>query len=166
MDEKTLIAARIKRIRKHLGLSQSAFGEKIGVQQRTVSDWESARTSPGAVEMLRIVGLGISPDWLLSGEGDLCSAKTHGYAASESSGPLAGRIDRALWRLIRTIVESSYRKNGISPSHGDVDDVVIGKYNMICRYIGDESRLDMAIDMLKYQIADEIEQGRTRAGKA
>jgi len=39
-------AERIKEYRTSIGLSQSAFGEKIGRQQQTIAQWEKGRNSP------------------------------------------------------------------------------------------------------------------------
>lgn len=34
---------RIQELRKQRGLSQAALGEKLGVKQNTISQWESGR---------------------------------------------------------------------------------------------------------------------------
>ena len=39
-------AARIARLRRLLGLSQTAFAAEIGVRQQTVSEWETGRYEP------------------------------------------------------------------------------------------------------------------------
>lgn len=36
----------VSAIRQELGLSQSDFGEKVGVDQSTVSLWETGKTEP------------------------------------------------------------------------------------------------------------------------
>jgi DNA-binding transcriptional regulator YiaG len=37
---------RIQKLRNRLGMSQSAFAERMGVRQATVSDWETAKQTP------------------------------------------------------------------------------------------------------------------------
>lgn len=48
------LATRIKRARERLRLSQQALATAIGVSQKTIDNWENARTSPrssiGALE--------------------------------------------------------------------------------------------------------------------
>lgn len=38
--------SRIRRLRKHLGLSQAEFGDRMGIRQATVSDWETGKQTP------------------------------------------------------------------------------------------------------------------------
>lgn len=40
------VAARIKGVRAATGLSQAAFGERVGAKKATVQSWENARTAP------------------------------------------------------------------------------------------------------------------------
>jgi len=39
-------AARVRRLRQHLGESQAAFAERIGTRQQTVSEWETGSSTP------------------------------------------------------------------------------------------------------------------------
>lgn len=40
---------RVKRLRAELGLSQQDFGERMGVRQATVSDWETGKQTPSRI---------------------------------------------------------------------------------------------------------------------
>lgn len=51
------IGRRIVALRQRLGLNQSRFGRQVGVDQSTVSRWESGRQMPGPVELSRIARL-------------------------------------------------------------------------------------------------------------
>jgi DNA-binding transcriptional regulator YiaG len=48
MDEKRAAwdAARVRRLRRALELSQQAFARELGVRQQTVSDWETGLYRP------------------------------------------------------------------------------------------------------------------------
>ena len=46
-----LLSGRLERLRKDSGLSQIELGEKIGVSQKTISSWETARTYPRMKEI-------------------------------------------------------------------------------------------------------------------
>ena len=39
-------APRVQALRKHLGLTQQAFSEKLGTRQQTISEWETGRYEP------------------------------------------------------------------------------------------------------------------------
>lgn len=53
--ENSWTAARIARLRRLLGLSQTAFAAELGVRQQTVSEWETGQYGPrgASVRMLR-----------------------------------------------------------------------------------------------------------------
>jgi len=53
-NDKHLIAAEIKRIRKALCLSQSAFGQQLNRQKSAVSKWEQGRCVPPVHVYLQI----------------------------------------------------------------------------------------------------------------
>ena len=39
-------AGRVRALRRHLGLSQNALAEELGVRQQTVSEWETGQYRP------------------------------------------------------------------------------------------------------------------------
>jgi phage repressor protein C with HTH and peptisase S24 domain len=62
----------IRLLRKSLNLTQKGLAEKLGVTYETVQNWESGRVD---VPMKRIKQIaetfGVSPDWLLTGNGEM-----------------------------------------------------------------------------------------------
>ncbi len=63
---------RIKMIRKQLQLSQSDFGERIGITESAVSNYENGRRSITEQTKLAILKeYNISKLWLENGEGDM-----------------------------------------------------------------------------------------------
>lgn len=65
------IGDRIKLLREKHGLSQAAFGRRIGVSSGNVGDWESEKKKslPGAKAIYTIAKeFQVSADWLLAGE--------------------------------------------------------------------------------------------------
>ena len=63
---------RIKAIRKHLHLTQSQFGEKIGVKGNTVTTYESGDRYPSnAVIDLICAKFSVSEKWLRTGSGSM-----------------------------------------------------------------------------------------------
>lgn len=60
---------RIKELRKALGLTQEKFGEKIGVRQNTVAQYEMGRNIPiDSVINLICREFGVREEWLRTGE--------------------------------------------------------------------------------------------------
>lgn len=63
---------RIARVRKLLGLSQRQFGERIGVQRGTVTNYELGRNIPTeTVRQMICREFGVRREWLETGEGEM-----------------------------------------------------------------------------------------------
>ena len=68
---------RIKQARKHFGLTQAAFGEKIKVKGNTVTSWETGtRTPTDAIINSICREFGISENWLRYGTGEMNAEAT------------------------------------------------------------------------------------------
>jgi transcriptional regulator with XRE-family HTH domain len=63
--------ARIRQIRKQIGLNQTEFGESVGVTPQAVSQWERGVTDP-EVDRLQAIAdkFAVSFDWLAGGKGE------------------------------------------------------------------------------------------------
>jgi transcriptional regulator with XRE-family HTH domain len=63
--------ARIRQIRKQVELTQTEFGERLGVSPQAVSQWERDLTDP-EIERLQAIAdtFGVSFEWLAGGKGD------------------------------------------------------------------------------------------------
>lgn len=63
---------RIKEVRLSAGLTQTAFGERVGVKQNTIAQIESGNRVPSEQLTLSICReYGINRHWLETGEGDM-----------------------------------------------------------------------------------------------
>lgn len=65
------IAARLKRVRAELGLSQSELADAIGGSKRGIQDNECGKAAPASAVLRGLVRLGINANWLLTGEGPM-----------------------------------------------------------------------------------------------
>jgi len=62
---------RLAGAREAAGLSQAAFGTKLGVKKSTIVAWENDLKEPRANRLQMLAGiLGVSITWLLTGEGE------------------------------------------------------------------------------------------------
>lgn len=63
---------RIKQVRKHLCLTQSEFGERIGVKSNTITGYEIGARSPSdAIIMAICREFHVDEHWLRTGEGEM-----------------------------------------------------------------------------------------------
>lgn len=82
---------RIKALRKSLDLSQSAFGDRLGVKQNTVATWESgARTPSDAIIKSICREFGVDEVWLRHGEGEMFKSRSWKEDVAAYMGQLLG----------------------------------------------------------------------------
>ena len=63
---------RIKKLRKHLDLTQREFGERIGVKGNTITQYEMGRNEPiDAVISLICREFNVREEWLRNGTGEM-----------------------------------------------------------------------------------------------
>lgn len=63
---------RIKTLRKCLKLTQTEFGEKLGISMRGIQKWENGESVPQQSSLLLLKQIyNINPDWLLNGTGNM-----------------------------------------------------------------------------------------------
>lgn len=68
----TSLGQRIAERRKLLGLSQEAFGDKMGVSRQAISKWEADAATPEIEKLITMSKLfGVSVGWLLGTEADI-----------------------------------------------------------------------------------------------
>ena len=85
------IAQRIRKLRKHLGLSQKEFAQKLNRKQSTVGMWESGeRNVPDFTYLGLAQVFGVNETWLRTGEGEMFAS-----AAPESTSNLPSPFEYA-----------------------------------------------------------------------
>lgn len=100
---------RIGQLRKSLGLTQKQFGEKIGVQRGTVTNYELGRNIPTETVRLMICKVyGVRRKWLETREGEMFEQKTRYEQAWDMSEKyLSNENEMFRQRLISAISELS-----------------------------------------------------------
>ena len=89
MVKKEEVGRRIKQVREHAGLSQSDFGQRIGVHRQTVYRLESGRLKLSSKKRDTICEeFGVDPAWLEFGRGDM-----FGDLQDVAEGSLADRAE-------------------------------------------------------------------------
>lgn len=63
---------RIKKLRKHLDLTQKEFGERLGIKGTTIANYELGRNEPiDAVISLICREFNVNEEWLRNGTGEM-----------------------------------------------------------------------------------------------
>ena len=97
---------RIKQIRKDAHLTQTAFGERIGVKGNTITNYETGLRVPSDAIILAICReFGVNETWLRTGEGEMYVEYTREEAIAAFVGDLLADEDDDNFklRLIRVL---------------------------------------------------------------
>lgn len=63
---------QLKKLRKHLDMTQQSFADKIGMKQNTIAQYEMGRTIPSDAIVFSICReFGVNESWLRTGEGEM-----------------------------------------------------------------------------------------------
>ncbi|NVZ96789.1 helix-turn-helix domain-containing protein [Pseudomonas sp. B6001] len=101
------IAARLRSVIDERGMSIKEASEVVGIPYRTLQNYLLGEREPNAKAMAAIrTHLGISLDWLLTGEGSMCLG-----VSSVSSEPQAkNQQEEAILELFRSLGEAGKRE--------------------------------------------------------
>ena len=114
MDIKIEIGNRIKRVRGKL--SQQAFSKQLNVGQTTVGRYERGERSPDAEFLLLLKNhFNISPNWLISGDGQMHDGETQCQSSKEKKTEI--EFDQIPLHVLKQIVSD----------HNDLMDEFIDK---------------------------------------
>lgn len=67
-EQRITTAARLKKIRKSMGMSQDRFAEYLDISLSAYKKIESGENSVSSYVLYKLVGVGISADYLLTGK--------------------------------------------------------------------------------------------------
>lgn len=90
--------SRIKAIRKHLNLTQTQFGERIGIKQNTIAAYESGIRIPSEAAIVSICReFNVNRHWLETGEGDMFNPESD--SANDQYPPIIRAVLNSYSRL-------------------------------------------------------------------
>ncbi len=130
------IGERLKEIRLKLKLSQTEFGQKVGLERTSLSNYERGVDQPGKGRLYLIAEkFGVNPEWLINGTGE--PYKSNEVSAEDRDeierehirrmfSELSPRTQRIILDVLKERIEQdklnkSYRNNiEIGTVHGDV----------------------------------------------
>lgn len=95
------LAERLKEARKSLGLNASEMADRVGLAaRRSWESYERGQSTPKSEILEKLVELGFSPDWLLTGEGTM-----RGESASIAPAPSRKSAERPDLDVLRDEIE-------------------------------------------------------------
>ena len=98
---------RIKQIRKHYGLTQIDFGERIGLNGTTITGYENGRRVPNDAIIMTICNVyGINEQWLRTGVGDMKKETPRSFVDELASQHHLGRNATALLNVVASAFET------------------------------------------------------------
>ncbi|WP_265822572.1 helix-turn-helix domain-containing protein [Geovibrio ferrireducens] len=108
---------RIKNIRKILKLNQKDFSDKIGINQSTLSQYESGTINPSKAVLISISNsFGVSIEWLLTGEGEMLAA----FAGKNYQNIGDGNSITVIDDVYKSKININDRFNSLSPEAQEV----------------------------------------------
>ena len=97
---------RIKELRKSLGLTQTEFGDMIGVKGNTITNYEAGLRNPSNAIISSICRVfGVNEAWLRDGDGEMFVKKSRDEELAEFFGSVAGLDEGFKKRFLRILAE-------------------------------------------------------------
>ena len=139
---------RLKQLRHHLGLTQAQFAKDLGVQQRTISNWETGRNEPNIdILALIIAKWAVNINWLITGLGDMF---TNGLKDISSTNQTITGDNNAIGNnnSINTNTQSKLK---------DSEKDLLKEYKKLPEKVQEYYFYQIKADALKYEIGDSFE---------
>lgn len=96
---------QLKKLRKHLDMTQQAFADKIGMKQNTIAQYEMGRTVPSDAIVFSICReFGVNENWLRTGEGEMFEELTEQKKLMKYTGLLLKDKDSAIAAAIQSLI--------------------------------------------------------------
>lgn len=96
---------RIRKLRKHLDLTQREFADKIGVRQNTVAQYEIGRNEPvDSVFSLICREFNVNEEWLRTGIGEMFIEKDDEDVLMEQLGRILGSDSSFKKRFVKAFM--------------------------------------------------------------
>lgn len=96
---------QLKKLRKHLDMTQQAFADKIGMKQNTIAQYEMGRTVPSDAIVFSICReFSVNENWLRTGEGEMFEQLTEQQKLIKYTALLLKNKDSVIAAAIQTLI--------------------------------------------------------------
>ena len=100
-----IMKEQLKKLRKHLDMTQQAFADKIGMKQNTIAQYEMGRTVPSDAIVFSICReFGVNENWLRTGNGEMFEELTEQQKLMKYTALLLKNKDSAIATAIQTLI--------------------------------------------------------------
>lgn len=100
-----IMKEQLKKLRKHLDMTQQAFADKIGMKQNTIAQYEMGRTVPSDAIVFSICReFGVNENWLRTGDGEMFEELTEQQKLMKYTALLLKNKDSAIATAIQTLI--------------------------------------------------------------
>lgn len=121
------VGERLKAARKEVGLNQSTFAEMVDMSLRGYQANEQDVSNPSTVVLKKFAELGVSPLWLLTGNGNMMLDKTSKqiYEDADNSATETKAIVDALNLIFDNLMEPTPPETKVNNTHEIYDEIGI-----------------------------------------
>ena len=96
---------RLKKLRKHLGITQQEFADKIGVKRNSYANYETGRNTPIDAIIVSICReFDVNEEWLRTGEGEMFEQMTEQQKILKYTALLLKDKDSVIANAIQTLI--------------------------------------------------------------
>lgn len=124
----TTLAERLRGIRTKMGLKQSELAAQSGVSERAYQGYEAGKSVPGGDAIEGFMKVGISANWLLTGEGSMLLADLQAPAAPAAP---PGALDIARMRLSIEAVEEGLAAASRTMTPNKKAELIMAVYDLL-----------------------------------
>ena len=118
---------RVAQLRKHLGMTQEAFGKRIGLTDAMVSMIESGKKAiQNRIASLICYSFGVNEDWLRYGKGNMLSSK----AETEDERQLLAMFEKLSDEMKRVVLQKVKDLLAADETWTEATDRTDRKYNL------------------------------------
>jgi transcriptional regulator with XRE-family HTH domain len=136
----------LREVRRSLGdPERGEFSSRLGLNKSTVANYERGEAEPSASALSAYSRLGVSLNWLLTGEGEMFADPSKAPAKREPRG-----IDPAVFRQVGRLVTRVYKEEGVKLPPDAVLDEQADAYNALLARAEDPTDADELIALLTW----------------
>jgi transcriptional regulator with XRE-family HTH domain len=143
-------ADRLKDARNFYGMSQEDMAARLEVSYRTYQGYEQGASEPKAAVLERLVSLGFSGQWLLTGQGEMRGEST-------APAPASKVVDEDLNGLLIEAVAAAYAAAGIKAGPREWGRVAAEIYNDIASVATSRDVWEEAIQIAALQLRRRLQ---------
>ena len=127
-----MLNERVRKARQFLELNTSEIAAICGIDRKTWERYETGKNEPKPSALMVLISHGISPDWLLTGEGAMVRGKE-----VKAEAPASGELDKKLIGRLTDKIIRTYRELGMGIAWHEAAEMAVDEHNRIVTSVAD-----------------------------